>query len=333
MAEITINAKIKNKYILPTDPSQDPLSILLEGEVVYVEKNNKIQIYIGDGVKKFSELTPIVPFKLSDLESDASNVTISQDLKDKIINSRELILIDTVNTSGLKQSYERASREPGAQCVVVVRHLYKNVKYDTLLTEITRSITGITYRGEFREDGSVLSFVILDYVLLASGVLSPIKYTATNAASSSDINTYTLVKHNPAPGFASTYVLTENGTTGRGTINIPLDEVLESSSIKEVTIVNKPYPGAAVGDKYIEFIFQNNPQPQYLPVKDLVDVYTAGNHITVSSSNSIAVNTTTLFPAIQTNLTPVFEKKGVAKTLIDQKVAEILGSDFIINCN
>ncbi len=64
------------------------------------------------------------------------------------------------------------------------------------------------------------------------------------------------------------------------------------TSIK--TVVDGPQfalPRGQVGDKYIEFLFQNNNTPQYLPVQDLVDVYTGDDqYIQVTESNVIKLN-------------------------------------------
>ena len=85
-----------------------------------------------------------------------------------------------------------------------------------------------------------------------------------------------------------------------GTIDIPKDFLVKSGSVKTVTEANKPYTGAKVGDKYIELIINSKDSTTstgdtalYIPVKDLVDVYTgdAGSttkvKVTVGSDNVI----------------------------------------------
>ena len=69
-----------------------------------------------------------------------------------------------------------------------------------------------------------------------------------------------------------------------GTINIPKDLFVKSASIQTVTTADVPYPGAKVGDKYIDVEIQNQTDHLYIPVNDLVDVYTGGTtaEITVS---------------------------------------------------
>jgi hypothetical protein len=49
-----------------------------------------------------------------------------------------------------------------------------------------------------------------------------------------------------------------------------------------------PYSGAVVGDKYIDFVINAKDASEtaehiYLPVNDLVDVYTAGNGLSLSN--------------------------------------------------
>ena len=101
---------------------------------------------------------------------------------------------------------------------------------------------------------------------------------------------YEIVKQETADeGYAATYYLSKDGVQVGVKINTTLDQVLKSSSILTVETANVPYEGAEVGDKYVKFEFQNNDTPQYLPVKDLVDVYTGSDSIEVSNNNVISV--------------------------------------------
>lgn len=101
---------------------------------------------------------------------------------------------------------------------------------------------------------------------------------------------YEIVKQETADaGYAATYYLAKDGVQVGIKINTTLDQVLKGSSILTVTEAGVPYEGAVVGDKYVKFEFQNNDTPQYLPVKDLVDVYTGSTSIEVSENNVISV--------------------------------------------
>lgn len=119
---------------------------------------------------------------------------------------------------------------------------------------------------------------------------------------------YEIVKQETADaGYAATYYLAKDGVMVGTKINTTLDQVLKGSSILTVTEAGVPYEGAVVGDKYVKFEFQNNNTPQYLPVKDLVDVYTGSASIEVSENNVISVKEV---DATQTVLSKDIEVNG-----------------------
>lgn len=147
------------------------------------------------------------------------------------------------------------------------------------------------------------------------------------------IPAYTMEKVTTEAGFASTYVLKKDNVKVGASINIPLDQVLRGSSIKTITTANSPYTGAKVGDKYVEFLFQNNNTPQYLPVQDLVDVYTADNvYIQVSAANVISVKYDALKTKIQTDLGSVFDPKGAGAAAANAAITAFAAKDFVIKC-
>lgn len=95
-------------------------------------------------------------------------------------------------------------------------------------------------------------------------------------------------------GYASTYHVTVDGTNVGAAINIPKDFVIKSASLETVTTADVPYSGAQVGDKYIDLVVNTVDASEtathiYLPVNDLVDVYTQGDGISVSAQNVISV--------------------------------------------
>lgn len=68
--------------------------------------------------------------------------------------------------------------------------------------------------------------------------------------------------------------------------------MVKSGSVETVSAADSPYSGAAVGDKYIDFVVNatdasETAQHIYLPVNDLVDVYTTGDGLTMSANNVI----------------------------------------------
>lgn len=94
-------------------------------------------------------------------------------------------------------------------------------------------------------------------------------------------------------GFAASYRLKK--TVGEeisyvgDTINIAKDMVLQSATLETVTETDIPYAGAVVGDPYIKMVFNDaDASALYIPVKGLVDTYTAGDGIEIVD-NKISV--------------------------------------------
>ena len=72
-------------------------------------------------------------------------------------------------------------------------------------------------------------------------------------------------------------------------INISKDMMLQNVTLETVIEANVPYAGAIVGDPYIKMVFNDaNASNIYVPVKGLVDVYTAGTGIKIEN-NQISV--------------------------------------------
>jgi hypothetical protein len=105
---------------------------------------------------------------------------------------------------------------------------------------------------------------------------------------------YSIEKQTTAEeGFAATYKLKRtldgNSTYVGDAINIAKDLVLQSATLETVTEDDKPYEGAKVGDPYIKMVFNNaDASNLYVPVKSLVDTYTAGTGIEIVG-NEISV--------------------------------------------
>lgn len=94
-------------------------------------------------------------------------------------------------------------------------------------------------------------------------------------------------------GYAASYKLKrtvgEESTYVGDTINIVKDMVLQSATLETVAEVDVPYVGAIVGDPYIKMAFNDaNASNIYIPVKGLVDTYTAGDGIEIVD-NKISV--------------------------------------------
>lgn len=98
---------------------------------------------------------------------------------------------------------------------------------------------------------------------------------------------YTIEKQEVAEdGYATSYKLKKTvdgeSTYVGDTINIAKDMVLQSATLEIVKEANVPYDGAVVGDPYIDMAFNDAAESHiYIPVKGLVDTYTAGEGIEI----------------------------------------------------
>lgn len=88
---------------------------------------------------------------------------------------------------------------------------------------------------------------------------------------------YTIEKMSDATeGYSATYRLKKTvgdaGSYVGAEINIPKDLVVQSGSVKTVTVADQPYAGAAIGDTYIELVLSDAEASHiYIPTKGLVD--------------------------------------------------------------
>ena len=92
---------------------------------------------------------------------------------------------------------------------------------------------------------------------------------------------YDIVKDADSGDYAAIYHLTKDGVNTGAAINIPKDLFVKSGEI-----VDNP-TGQPAG-KYIKLTLQNQDEPIYINVADLVDAYTAGNGITISATNVVS---------------------------------------------
>ena len=90
-------------------------------------------------------------------------------------------------------------------------------------------------------------------------------------------------------GFLKTYNITDLYSNKTYTIDIPKDLVVTSGSIVKGTWNGDKFTEEETGlEKALKLIIANQEDPVYINVKDLVDIYTEGNGITVSDSNVIS---------------------------------------------
>lgn len=136
---------------------------------------------------------------------------------------------------------------------------------------------------------------------------------------------YSMAKQATAEtGYAATYYLTKDGVQVGEKINIAKDQVLDDVELKQCTVADQPIAGLEVGDWYFDFTFQNKSEHIYLAAKDLTDVYTAGDGLTLTNGE-FAVNTTdtAIADAAPTANSTKFVQSGGVKTALDGKVDKL----------
>lgn len=97
-----------------------------------------------------------------------------------------------------------------------------------------------------------------------------------------DVPEYSVVKATDTTDYAAIYYLTKNGVNTGVAINIPKDLFVESGEI----VTN---PAGQPAGKYLKLVLQNQTEPVYINVADLVDAYTSGLGITISINNEISL--------------------------------------------
>ena len=111
------------------------------------------------------------------------------------------------------------------------------------------------------------------------------------------VDSFDLIKLAEAEtGYIASYKLMIGENQVGSTINIPKDFLVKDAKLKIVEIADEPYTGAKVGDKYIDFMINvkigatAETEHIYLPVNDLVDVYTGDDtSIVIDEHNIISI--------------------------------------------
>lgn len=125
-------------------------------------------------------------------------------------------------------------------------------------------------------DGTHVAKVVVD----KAGHITSAEQVAINFPEVT-VPVYDIVKDADSGDYAAIYHLTKDGTNTGAAINIPKDLF-----VKEGKVVDNP-TGQPAG-KYIELTLQNQAEPIYINVADLVDAYTPGNGITISATNEVS---------------------------------------------
>ena len=179
-------------------------------------------------------------------------------------------------------------------------------RLDSSVSALENSMTNLQYVQTITgADG-------IDATVTSSGT-NNITYTVKTLVDSSTVFnngnelsalSYKIEETTTTTGYLKSYQLTQvNPSTGAetavGKIDIPKDFLVKSGTVETVETADTPYSGAVVGDKYIDFVINSKNADDtdshiYIPVKDLVDVYTGTTYITVGNDNSISLNTAQL---------------------------------------
>ena len=268
--------------------------VLLNGEIGLVEGTSPVKFKVGDGTKTWSALGWGQPTTLAQLAADATHR-----------------LVTDTQIAGWNAKAEKTPATPAADGLMSAAD---KSKLDGIAAEANNYQHPASHPASMITEDATHRF-------------------ATDAEKAKWSLEYTIEKVATENGFASTYHLKKGGTKVGVSINIPLDQVLRGSSIKTVTTANMPYTGAKVGDKYVEFLFQNNDTPQYLPVQDLVDVYTGdGTYIEVSESNVIQIKYDALKNRLKTDFDAVYDAKGAGAAATKSALDEFKASTLVIQC-
>ena len=110
---------------------------------------------------------------------------------------------------------------------------------------------------------------------------------------------YTIEKTTEDANYVASYKLMKDSKQVGETINIPKDYLVKSASCKTATEDDKPIAGLKIGDPYLDFVINTKDTDTgsgtedhvYINVADLVDVYTAGNGISIdpNDKNKISI--------------------------------------------
>ena len=135
------------------------------------------------------------------------------------------------------------------------------------------------------EAGNILSLKSDGLYVDASGSIDVPDYSIEKQADSG--NAVAIYKLKKTVGAESSYVGDE--------ITIPKDLVISSGSLEVVAEADVPYAGAVVGDPYLDIVLNNvDSEHIYIPVKGLVDTYSAGDGLQlVDGKFSVNLGSTT----------------------------------------
>ncbi len=131
---------------------------------------------------------------------------------------------------------------------------------------------------------------------LDSGAIKTVKVNGTAltaTAGAVDVLVAVEKKATANTGYAASYTIKANGVALSPDIDIPKDFLVKSATMGVCQTADVPIAGLKVGDPYLDFVINTvdaseTAQHIYINVAGLVDVYTAGNGIDITS-NAVSV--------------------------------------------
>ena len=227
---------------------------------------------IGDGTTEFKEL-PYVTCLVKADDIEGLEDFISAEIKDT--DTQYKLEQDTANKHILKLSSKaKDSEEWVVQATITTEDTIYTAKDNSIEIDATGKTIGVKVDPD---EGNALK-------LGEAGLKVTLPDEKTVSVRK---------KAEPTEGYLTSYEVTVDDTPVGVAIDIPKEFFMKSAELKEVEEEDQPYSGAKVGDKYIDFIV-NTPEETdekhvYLPVNDLVDVYTNGDGIDISERNVVSL--------------------------------------------
>lgn len=289
---IAINGKIVSSKILDIAKVEDATN----GDYVqitYLGTNGTVQ-NTSFGIINEAQVEAIVDQKLIDVDSSidalqAKDVEIDSSID--ALQAKDTEIDSSIDALQAKNVEIDSSIDRLDASVTALENSMTNLTYVQTITGADAIDAQVTSSGTNNLTYTVKTLVDSSTVFNKDNKLSSLSYKIEELGT-------------PATGYLKSYQLTQhNPSTGAdvsvGIINIPKDFLVKSGSVEEVTTADVPYTGAEVGDKYLDFVINSKDADDtdshiYIPVKDLVDVYTGSTYITVDTNNVISLNTTQL---------------------------------------
>lgn len=289
---IAINGKIVSSKILDIAKVEDATN----GDYVqitYLGTNGTVQ-NTSFGIINEAQVEAIVDQKLIDVDSSidvlqAKDVEIDSSID--ALQAKDTEIDSSIDALQAKDVEIDSSIDRLDASVTALENSMTNLTYVQTITGADAIDAQVTSSGTNNLTYTVKTLVDSSTVFNKDNKLSSLSYKIEELGT-------------PATGYLKSYQLTQhNPSTGAdvsvGIINIPKDFLVKSGSVEEVTTADVPYTGAEVGDKYLDFVINSKDADDtdshiYIPVKDLVDVYTGSTYITVDTNNVISLNTTQL---------------------------------------